>query len=378
MNAISLYVHFPWCVKKCPYCDFNSHGTKGKMLPFDAYIDALIDDLGQDLNKTPHRNIKSIFFGGGTPSLFSARHFERLLAALEKKLDFSENIEITLEANPGTLECGRFNEYKAVGINRISLGVQSFSDVMLKKLGRIHSSEVAKRAIDDIHRADFSHFNLDLMEALPGQSVEEALADLNTALSFSPPHLSWYQLTLEPGTHFYKRPPSLLPQSDLVYEIEEAGRTLIQASGLGRYEISAHAKEGFESVHNLNYWQFGDYLGIGAGAHSKLTDAKSGDIIRASKQKQPKRYLDPDRPYIESSQKVPHNEIALEFMMNHLRLSCGFSLSYFEEVTGLCATHIDKSIAIAKDKGLLVVAADQIQPTPTGRRYLNDLLEIFI
>ena len=377
MDAISLYVHFPWCVKKCPYCDFNSHGINNKTLPFDTYISALIDDLDQDLEKTPNRVIKSIFLGGGTPSLFQAKHFAQLFSAINERLHLNADVEITLEANPGTLECGRFSEYKAVGVNRISLGVQSFNDVMLKKLGRIHSADTAKRAILAIQRAGFTRFNLDLMEALPQQSVPEALKDLKTALSFDPPHLSWYQLTLEPGTHFYKRPPKL-PQSDQVQKIEEAGRALIKAAGLHRYEISAYAKKGYESVHNLNYWQFGDYLGIGAGAHSKLTNYDTGEIVRSSKQTHPKRYLDPEVPFIKDTHSVPKNELAIEFMMNHLRLKKAFSFSYFEAMTGLSPDTIAKPVALAKAKGLLSVEGDCLSPTPMGLRYLNNLLQIFL
>lgn len=346
-------------------------------MPFNAYLEALMADLDQDLAKVSSRTIRSIFFGGGTPSLFSPAHFNDLLAKLAQKLHFMPSIEITMEANPGTLECGDLSDYRQAGINRLSLGVQSFNDHMLKKLGRIHHGEAARVAINRAIGAGFSAINIDIMEALPGQTVITAMQDLSEALSFNPQHLSWYQLTLEPGTHFYKRPPRL-PDDDLVVDIESAGQAMLSKHGLVQYEVSAYARPGYASVHNLNYWRYGDYLGIGAGAHSKYTDVHTGQVMRDVKQKQPKHYLNADIPFVQSSQPVLPDDRAFEFMLNHLRLKEGVDLTHFDQKTGLSREVLSLPVQQGVARGLLRQSGNTLHTTVRGYRYLNDTVALFL
>ena len=307
LPPLSLYIHVPWCIRKCPYCDFNSHAAT-PVLPEDEYIDALLADLTQDLDWVQNRPIQSIFIGGGTPSLLSVRAYEKLFRGLKQHLDFAADIEITLEANPGTFEAEKFSGYFALGINRLSIGIQSFNSTFLHKLGRVHDGEQALRAVQIAKDAGFTSFNLDLMHGLPGQTVDDALADLKQALAFAPPHLSWYQLTIEPNTEFYKRPP-VLPIDDALWDIQEAGLELLAQHGYEHYEISAHAKAGFAAKHNINYWQFGDYLGIGAGAHGKITFPESGEIIRSQKTRMPSDYLDMNKLAKRRHDIIPASEI---------------------------------------------------------------------
>jgi len=293
MLPLSLYIHIPWCIQKCPYCDFNSHALK-EALPEDAYIQTLLRDLEEDLTLAQNRPLKSIFFGGGTPSLFSPKSIEKILTGVNAHLKFEPNIEITLEANPGTLEHKSFKAYKSAGINRVSLGAQSFQDEKLQALGRIHNAKNIANAINLIIEADLN-FNIDLMYGLPKQTIQDVLFDIRTALSFSPPHLSWYHLTIEPNTVFHHRPPPL-PEHDTVYEMQTLGYQCLKDAGLKQYEVSAFAKPGFACQHNLNYWEFGDYLGIGAGAHSKITDLSTLEVKRFAKTRYPKSYLNPSQP----------------------------------------------------------------------------------
>ena len=304
---LALYVHIPWCVQKCPYCDFNSHAQK-QAIPEAEYVSALLDDLSADLAFVAGRTLSSIFIGGGTPSLFSAQAIGQLLAGIQERIPFDDNIEITLEANPGTVEAGRFAGYQSAGVNRFSIGVQSFNPLHLQKLGRIHDPAQAVAAAHQASALKLRSFNLDLMHGLPNQTLEQALDDLRQAIALAPPHLSWYQLTIEPNTAFGARPPRL-PEDDTLWEIQEQGHELLLAAGYRQYEISAYAKPGFECQHNLNYWRFGDYLGIGCGAHGKLTDPASGAVQRRVKIKHPKGYLDPARPYLDEQWQVPADEL---------------------------------------------------------------------
>ncbi len=372
---LSLYIHIPWCVKKCPYCDFNSHETVGE-IPENAYIKALQRDLLQDLPLVQNRPIKSIFFGGGTPSLFSPQGIGKILNHVSTHLTLEENLEITLEANPGTIEHKSFSDYQQAGINRISLGAQSFQNEKLEKLGRIHKAEETKKAIEKILSANFRSFNIDLMYGLPNQTLEDALFDLGEALSFSPPHLSWYNLTIEPNTIFANRPP-VLPNDDIIADIEAAGKALLATRRLHQYEISAFSIPGQSCQHNLNYWEFGDYLGIGAGAHAKITDLKNNSITRYTKTRYPKSYLTEYHPLLASSKIIPTSELSIEFMLNALRLTHGTSVFLFEERTGLPISTIHAALQQAVEKNLLVVKDQKIIPTPLGRQFLNDLLQQF-
>lgn len=372
MLPLSLYIHVPWCIKKCPYCDFNSHAhdtSKSGALPEDAYIDALIADFKADAKWIQGRSIETIFIGGGTPSLLDAKAYQRLFTEIQKTAVFASDIEITLEANPGTIEHGRFQSYLDVGINRISLGVQSFHNDHLKKLGRIHSADNAMFAIDEIQEAGFKQFNIDLMHGLPNQTMSEALADVSTALSFQPPHLSWYQLTIEPNTVFYSKPP-LLPTDDALFDIEEAGLALLETAGMNRYEISAYSKSGCESRHNLNYWQFGDYLGIGAGAHAKLTDLEAQTIHRFHKKRQPSAYLNAEGEFIAGERVLTQQELPFEFLMNALRLIDGVDLSLVRQRAFISPDVIQHN--------LLDKSGGRLKATPRGIRFLNELLEKFL
>jgi oxygen-independent coproporphyrinogen-3 oxidase len=376
---LSLYVHFPFCVHKCPYCDFNSHKAPTQ-IPEQAYVEALLQDLALDLQGRPNLPLTSIFMGGGTPSLFSPDSIAMLLNGIKNKIVFAPDIEITLEANPGTIEHGQFAAYRQAGINRISLGAQSFNDVYLRKLGRIHSASEIGTAVEEIRRAGFDNFNLDLMYGLPGQTVSEARADVETAIALHPTHLSHYQLTLEPGTAFYHQKP-VLPNQDDAYAMQIACQSVLAANGFEQYEVSAYARSGKQSTHNRNYWQFGDYFGVGAGAHGKLTDPVNGRVVRTERCKQPREYL---AVRIPQQRRLPDRvvtaeELPFEFMLNALRLNEGFSRKLFESTTGRPWTSIVLKVAKAESKGLLTQAGhDYWRPTELGRRFLNDLQEMFL
>ncbi|MGY6554821.1 MAG: radical SAM family heme chaperone HemW [Wenzhouxiangella sp.] len=379
LPPLSLYIHFPWCVAKCPYCDFNSHALNGA-LPEDRYVDALIADLELDLPRVWGRTVNSIFMGGGTPSLFSATAMDRLLSAVRARLHLAPGAEITLEANPGTVEHDRFEAYREAGINRISLGIQSFQDHHLKRLGRIHSGGEAERAIGAVLEAGFDNFNLDLMWALPEQSVAEALDDLNRALAFQPPHLSHYQLTIEPNTVFAARPP-VLPDEDQAWDVQEACAERLDAAGFAAYEVSAWAQPGAMSRHNLNYWRFGDYLGIGAGAHGKLTLPAEERILRTRRKSHPRPYLNAleDLSFIAEERPIEGADRMFEYFLNRLRLREPFGLAELEARTGL-----DRAAALPaleRAVGLeLLEPADEgyYQISARGWRYLNDLQGLFL
>ncbi len=375
---LSLYIHFPWCVRKCPYCDFNSHELRGE-LPEAAYVDALLADLQQDLPMVWGRPIESVFIGGGTPSLLSAAGADRLLSGLRALLGLTPACEITLEANPGTVEQGRFAEYRAAGINRLSIGVQSFDDDKLRALGRIHNRGDALRAAEAAHAAGFENFNLDLMFGLPGQDTLQAKADLQQAIALSPAHLSWYQLTLEPNTAFAHQPP-LLPDEDRLWEIQQQGQETLAEAGYGQYEVSAYAREGVRCRHNLNYWQFGDYLGIGPGAHAKITHPAEGRVERLWKQRQPEAWLEraATTAVIAGRRDLNRGDLALEFMMNALRLRHGVARALFQDHTGLPITVLERSLQQAQRLGLIDWQLHHIVPTERGRNHLNELLQLFM
>ncbi len=375
---LTLYVHLPWCVRKCPYCDFNSHEARGD-LPVDAYIDALCADLEQELPDVWGRPLEAVFIGGGTPSLFPPAAIARLLSRVRAYFNPDPEIEITLEANPGTLEAGRFEGLRAAGVNRLSLGIQSFDDASLRALGRIHDAGEAHAAIEAARAAGFEAINLDLMYALPGQSIDGALADLDAALACRPEHLSWYQLTLEPNTVFWSRPP-VLPDADAAADIEAAGLERLAAAGLERYEVSAFARgEARRCRHNLNYWRFGDYLGIGAGAHGKLTLVAEGAIERRAKVRAPQAWLarahGPER--LASRRRLGPGDAAFEFLLNALRLPGGFPPWLFAERTGVPLAWLEGALADAERDGLLERRADRIRPTRHGLDFLNELLGRF-
>ena len=376
LPPLSLYVHIPWCVEKCPYCDFNSHKLQGK-IPEQAYLQALLDDLNNDLVYVQGRKLNTIFIGGGTPSLISAAGIEWLLTEIEKKVPFQDAIEITLEANPGTIENQKIADFKAAGINRFSFGVQSFQAEKLKKLGRIHGAEEAKNAARQALAAKVETFNLDLMHGLPEQTIDDALSDLQTAIDLNPTHLSWYQLTIEPNTQYFSHPPKL-PEEDLLWEIQEAGQKLLAENGYHQYEISGYSKPGFECRHNLNYWSFGDYIGIGCGAHGKFTQPLENRLIRTTKLKHPKGYLDPTRPFLDGLISVAHEDLTFEYMLNRLRLFEPIPFAEFESYTGLSTEQIESSVTEAIDKKLLTKNATCWQVTTLGHRYLNELLTIFM
>jgi len=377
LPPLSLYVHLPWCVKKCPYCDFNSHGLKGA-LPERAYVDALLKDLDQDLPRVTGREIQTVFFGGGTPSLFSAESIGRFLEGVHARLPMAADAEVTLEANPGTVERGRFAAYKGAGVTRLSIGVQSFAPKKLEVLGRIHSSEEAVRAADEAHAAGLSNFNLDLMYALPKQELPEALADLEQAVALKPAHISHYQLTLEPNTLFAVHPP-LLPEDEVVWDMQQACQAFLAERGYAQYEISAYAQPGRQARHNLNYWRFGDYLGLGAGAHGKLTD-QAGAVTRLWKLKHPEAYLESagTPKSLGDVARVTGQDLAFEFMLNRLRLVETFSAGEFEAATGLPIGDIETELKQAVDKGLLESTPQGWKVTSRGQNYLNDLQSLFL
>lgn len=371
---LSLYIHIPWCVRKCPYCDFNSHARKG-VLPEKHYIAALLDDLSRDIQHTEQRHLTSIFIGGGTPSLFSPESIRLLLDGIKPYFSIDESLEITLEANPGTIEQQKFVEFKQAGINRLSIGVQSFNDDHLKKLGRIHDGNSALNAIEAAHLAGFSRFNIDLMYGLPQQSLAQALKDLKTALGMQSPHLSWYHLTLEPNTFFYNHPP-LLPDDEMSDEIETKGKALLAEHGFDCYEISAFCQNQTQQCkHNRNYWEFGDYLGIGAGAHGKLTNIQTHEVTRSWKYKTPTTYM--KTPQSSNHRILSKNDLLFEFMMNALRLTHGVPMSLFEKHTGLSKNEIEKPFTKAIEQGLLMPISSRIEPTRLGQQFLNDLINLF-
>ncbi len=382
---LSLYIHIPWCVEKCPYCDFNSHALKN-IIPEHDYVNALIEDLDADITRfnLDNRPLLSIFIGGGTPSLFSAQAIKNLLTQVLSRFKHSEDIEITLEANPGTVEAEKFIGFFNAGVSRLSIGVQSFESPKLIKLGRIHDSEQAKVAAQLAKQCGVKSFNLDLMHGLPNQSVDDALDDLQTAISLEPNHISWYQLTIEPNTAFYSKPPTL-PIDDTLWDIQEQGIKLLEEAGYHQYEISAYAKAGFQCQHNTNYWQFGDYLGIGCGAHGKITDSKNNKIFRTVKVKHPKGYLEQNRDYLDKLIPVQANELPFEFMMNQLRLHKSFNLVDYQNNTGLSTDTILPYLKKAEQRKLMI-NDKQAQGSPNdiwrvtdlGHKYLNDLLEIFL
>ena len=376
MLPLSLYIHTPWCIQKCPYCDFNSHQAP-QVSQEKQYVDALIADLKTDLNDFPARPIQSIFIGGGTPSLLSSDAYATLFEAIRAELTFAPQIEITLEANPGTIDQARFREYRALGINRLSLGVQSFHAKHLKTLGRIHDDTQAHRAIDCARDAGFDNLNIDLMHSLPHQTVEEGLEDLAFAIQHAPEHLSWYQLTIEPNTVFYKTQPPL-PQEDAIDELEQSGLALLASAGYHRYEISAFCQPNRQAAHNLNYWLFGDYLGIGAGAHGKWTCPVTHKTYRTRKQKQPRDYLNPDKPHrVETITLTPEEQL-FEFMLNTTRLEQPIPIALLTERTGLDPSYLRPKLAEAKEKNLISYDEASWQITPFGRRYTNDLQALFL
>jgi oxygen-independent coproporphyrinogen-3 oxidase len=375
LPPLSLYVHFPWCVRKCPYCDFNSHEVKDGF-PEEEYLAALRADLEGALPLIWGRKIYTIFIGGGTPSLLSAAGIDRLLSDVRTLLPLDGAAEITMEANPGTFEAEKFRSYRASGINRLSIGIQSFNPRHLQALGRIHDGNEARRAVEIAH-ANFDNFNLDLMYALPSQTLEEAHQDVSAAIGFSPPHLSLYHLTLEPNTYFAKYPPAV-PDDDASAEMQDMIQELTHDAGYQHYEVSAYAQPGRQARHNRNYWEFGDYLGIGAGAHSKISFPHR--IIRQTRYKQPKSYLEKTRAGqpVHEEFEIERGELGFEFMLNALRLNEGFEVNLFSERTGLTLNAIEHALNVAETRGLLYRDHRIIRPTELGRRFLNDLQQIFL
>lgn len=373
LPPLSLYVHIPWCVRKCPYCDFNSHETK--TIPEAEYVAALLNDLEQDLHLAQGRKLRSIFFGGGTPSLFKAGSIAAVLEAVEKKIGLEKNAEITLETNPGTAEYDNLEGYRSAGVNRVSFGIQSFNDPHLQRLGRIHNSGEALAAFAAARRAGFDNINLDLMHGLPEQTVTEAGADLQQAIALQPEHISWYQLTIEPNTVFYSRPPPL-PEDEILSDIQDAGQALLQNSGFAQYEVSAYSRPGRQSQHNLNYWQFGDYLALGAGAHGKITIPGEG-IMRYRKTRKPADYLDSIKPFTAGWDYVAREQQPLEFMMNALRLVEGVPRQWFSERTEVADATLEPHLSHLIERGLLAAREDRLQPTHLGLRFLNDTLAAF-
>nr|WP_043888263.1 radical SAM family heme chaperone HemW [Methylophaga thiooxydans] len=378
LPPLSLYIHVPWCVRKCPYCDFNSHHSPQE-IPEKAYVDALLRDLEQEVPLIWGRTVQTIFIGGGTPSLFSAEAYDRLFSGLRALLPLHHDAEITLEANPGTLEAGRFKEYRALGINRLSIGIQSFNDEALTKLGRIHNSKQAIKAVEAAHAADYDNFNLDLMFGLPGQDENKAAADVETAIALQPAHISYYQLTIEPNTLFYAQPPTL-PDDDPIYDWQLQNQTRLAKAGYMQYETSAYAQQGRQCRHNVNYWQFGDYIGIGAGAHGKISSAAPQQIARRVKQKQPQAFIDTagkDTSLLEQSL-VAEDEVGFEFMLNAMRLLDGVATPLFQQHTGVPISTIRGAMQRAEALGLVEHSISRIRPTEKGQRYLNSLIELFL
>ena len=375
---LSLYVHLPWCVRKCPYCDFNSH-TAGADAPRQRYLDALLLDLDQEAPRAAGRCLETVFLGGGTPSLFSPQEIEALLQGVRARFDVAADAEITMEANPGTVECGAPTGYRKAGVTRLSIGAQSLNDISLQKLGRIHNRDDVIRVASEARAAGFESFNIDLMHGLPGQGVQEALDDLRAVIELEPPHISWYQLTIEPNTVFFARPPTDLPKEDTAHEIQDEGDELLAAAGYRQYEVSAFARDDQPCRHNLNYWLFGDYLAAGAGAHGKLTTADG--IYRYQKPANPQQYM---MAMERGGDGVTMSPVAgqdrlFEFMLNALRLREGFEADLFVSRTGLGASDLEDAMRPASDRGLVVrESSGRWQPTALGRRFLNDLQASFL
>ncbi len=376
---LSLYIHIPWCVKKCPYCDFNSHGQNGE-LPVADYVAALVRDLEQDLPLVWGRTVHSVFFGGGTPSLFKPEAIGAILDACSARLRFAPSAEITMECNPGTAEHGRFEAYRAAGVNRISFGIQSFDDGCLQRLGRIHDSREAERAVKLAQDAGYDNLNLDLMYALPGQDLAMALHDVERAIALQPAHLSHYQLTMEPNTAFAARPPEGLPDEDSAWDIQEACITRMADAGYAQYEVSAYARPGRQCAHNLNYWRFGDYLGIGAGAHGKISSGASGEVLRRWKPKNPRDFMAHagTAQGIGGDDPIAPANLPFDYMLNALRLVEGFSLADFEFRTGLDRAVIAGELASARERGWLEADGQHWRPTELGRRFTNDVIGLFL
>ncbi|WP_348732661.1 radical SAM family heme chaperone HemW [Rheinheimera texasensis] len=384
LPPLSLYIHIPWCVQKCPYCDFNSHAVK-QGIPEAEYIAHLLADLDQDLPWVQGRPLHSIFIGGGTPSTFSAEGIAAILIGVRARIDMSPGTEVTMEANPGTIEASRFAGYVAAGVTRFSIGVQSFQASQLQALGRIHNPAQARRAAElatKLRGQGLASFNLDLMHGLPQQDVSAALADLQQAIDLAPPHLSWYQLTIEPNTAFASRPP-VLPEDEALWDIQEQGHALLTAAGYQQYETSAYSKAGYQCAHNLNYWRFGDYLGIGCGAHGKITTQAddtnpAGTIMRSVKIKHPKGYMDLSRGYRDSTTAVAADDLPFEFFMNRFRLLEACPKTDFTAYTGLPVETVAPALARAVQLGLVSETPQHWQITPQGVRYLNELLQLFL
>ena len=376
LPPLSLYVHLPWCLKKCPYCDFNSHEVTGGELPERRYLDALLADLDVCLPLIWGRSVQTVFIGGGTPSLFSPEAIERLLSQLRARLKLAADCEITLEANPGTFEKDRFRAFREAGVTRLSVGVQSFNDEQLKRIGRVHDSAQAIAALEEAAHC-FDTFNLDLMYALPGQTLADLQQDVRQALAFAPPHLSIYHLTIEPNTYFAKYPPQV-PEDDMAYAMLDLISERTELAGLQRYEVSAYAKPGHHCRHNLNYWQFGDYLGIGAGAHGKLSFAHR--IVRQVKVREPRLYMERALAgqAMAQEEEVARADLPFEFMLNALRLRQGFALSEFSERTGLALTAIQQPLEQAEQKGWVKRDLQRVQPTERGFDFLSDLQALFL
>lgn len=375
---LSLYVHLPWCVRKCPYCDFNSH-TAGDAPPKRRYVQALLKDLARESKRARGRVLTSIFLGGGTPSLFSPAEIDHLLQGVRALFTLAEGVEITMEANPGTVECGSPAGYRDAGVTRLSVGAQSFDDGLLSALGRIHSSDDIVRAVREAQDSGFDNINIDVMHGLPGQTIELAMADLIAAIELQPAHISWYQLTLEPNTVFHARPPANLPDDDLAFEIQEHGQALIADHGYTQYEVSAYAQDGLQCKHNLNYWLFGDYLAVGAGAHGKLTT--QDEIYRYQKPANPLQYMkfqETDDPEITRTV-LDRDDLMFEFMLNALRLNDGFAENVFLQRTGLSTSDLVDATRNARQRGLIERDNNEIwKPTELGGRFLNDLQSEFI
>lgn len=375
-TPISLYIHIPWCIQKCPYCDFNSH-KKNDVFNESRYVDCLLMDMAHDIERFQRTSIHSIFIGGGTPSLFSPQAYDKLFTGLQKLVSWKDNTEITLEANPGSYDQKYFNDYHALGINRLSIGVQSFQDDKLKKLGRIHDSAASIASVEAAHRANFKHINIDLMYGLPQQDISDALYDLKTGLALETDHLSWYELTIEPNTIFYKRPPKC-PDETMLIGIEDQGRALITNAGFLRYEISAYGKNGAQSQHNLNYWRFGDYYGIGAGAHGKIT-TEDRKVLRTAKLRQPLSYLQAQGNFIADETQIDSaNELIFEFMLNQARLLEPIQFHHFETKTGLERSILLEKLNQAKQLGLVDLEHEGFELTPKGIRFSNELVQLFL
>ncbi len=375
--ALGLYIHLPWCEKKCPYCDFNSHALTD--IPEQRYIDALLADLEQELPLIWGRTIETIFFGGGTPSLFSGKAIKQLMSSLRAYLNFSPNIEITMESNPGSAQLEKYKDYLEAGVNRLSIGAQSFNNHQLALLGRIHDSDQIALAVKAAREAGFDNINLDVMFALPEQSLEDCINDVKAAISFDVEHLSFYQLTIEPNTLFHSSVPAGLPNDDIAWDMQQQGQQLLNEAGYQQYEISAFSKPKKQCQHNVNYWQFGDYVGIGAGAHGKITLAGEQRICRRQKVRQPEQFMALDSlAKLSQEQNLTESDLIFEFMLNILRLTDGFSLSLFRQTTGLKVECILGAIQTAKEKGLLEVDNFYVKPTELGFRFHNDLQELFL